>query len=128
MRSAWILIALAACSNELGGDLSLDGTPFSPSSCRSGAVYGFRGVTLRGAGGELRIASTMTGEARVALFPAGAKAEAQAALDLGACGLFTISDQSSTINDVKNVEGKAQLECTAHGHTVKGTVTFSNCH
>lgn len=128
MRVVWLCGLLVACSNELGGDLTINGVAFAPSSCRNGVVHGFRGVAVRGAAGELRIAPSMTGEAQVALFPAGARAEAQAAVDLGKCGLFSISDQSSTINDVRNVEGKASLDCTAAGFTLRGTLTFSNCH
>jgi hypothetical protein len=48
--------------------------------------------------------------------------------DLGACGSLEIEDQNSTVNDVKNVEGKATLDCAADGVAVKGSVTFENCH
>ncbi|MEZ4366526.1 MAG: hypothetical protein R2939_09600 [Kofleriaceae bacterium] len=118
-----------ACSNEVGGDLTVNGAPFAPTGCRNGVVHGFRGVALSGKdGSNLRIAASMTGEAIVAILPGGARAEAQAGLELGKCGLLTIGDQSSTINDVRNVEGKADLDCSAKGYTLKGTVTFANCH
>jgi hypothetical protein len=70
---------------------------------------------------RLRIAATQTGEANVVVMPAGA----QVGKEVGRCGSFEVTDQHSTINHVKNVEGKATLDC-ADGMAVKGHVTFSN--
>jgi hypothetical protein len=123
--AALILIAVAGCSNKLGGDVTVDGQKLEVSSCRSGAVYGFRGVEVTGKSGlRLRVASTQTGEANVVVMQPGAAV----GTDLGPCGSFEISDQHSTINDVKNVAGKAKLDCVADGVTVKGSLTFENCH
>lgn len=121
----WVVLALAtaACSNEIKSDLTVNGKPLKVSGCRNGSVYGFRGVELSGDAATLRIASTMTGEAEVVVMGGGVTGT-----ELGKCGKFVISDQSSTINDVKNVEGKAELDCSSGGFTIKGSVTFANCH
>ena len=37
-------------------------------------------------------------------------------------------DQNSTINDVKNVEGRVELNCTADGAVIKGSVSFAKYH
>ena len=117
--------ALAACTNELGGDLSVNGTPFEAASCRNGAVRGYRGVELTGkSGARIAIAATQTGAAHVAHF---AK-DADRGVEIGDCGTFQVEDQNSTVNDVKNVEGKATLDCTSGDLVIKGSVTFANCH
>ena len=47
---------------------------------------------------------------------------------MGECGSFKLEHQNSTVNDVKNVAGSAELDCKADGHSVKGKVSFENCH
>lgn len=117
--------ANCVCSNKLGGDLKINGEAFAPSGCRSGAVYGFGGVEVTGAGGRrLRVLQTPTGEAQVVMFASGATV----GTDLGVCGQISVTDQNSTINDVKNVKGKATLKCAADGVTIEGSLTFENCH
>lgn len=119
------LLVTCICSNKLGGDLKVDGEAFGASGCRNGAVYGFAGVEVTGKGGRrLRVIHTPTGAANVVVFASGA----QMGSDLGACGTIQVSDQNSTVNDVKNVEGKALLKCAADGITIEGTLTFENCH
>jgi len=120
-----ILFANCVCSNKLGGDLKVNGEPFAPNACRSGQVFGFGGVEVTGAGGRrLRVLQTPTGEAQVVLFAPGTAVGS----DLGVCGTISISDQNSTINDVKNIQGKAQLSCAADGITIEGSLAFENCH
>jgi hypothetical protein len=120
-----LLVALSACSAKLDSDMTIDGAKLEPTSCRSGAVFGFRGVELTGKSGvRLRLAATETGEANLVVIPAGAAV----GHELGHCGSFELADQNSTINDVKNVKGKATLDCTTEGTTVKGRVSFANCH
>ena len=125
----WILVPVlamaAGCSNKLGGDVTVNGEKASLSSCRNGVVYGFRGVEVTlSSGMRLRIATTQTGASDLVVMPAGASTGTR----IGACGSFSVSDQNSTINDVKNVEGKAQLDCASDGFTIKGSLTFENCH
>jgi len=36
--------------------------------------------------------------------------------------------QSSRINSITNVMGKARLACEALGHKVSGGIEFENCH
>jgi len=128
MRAALLVAAVIAgfgCTNKLGGDLRVDGDKVSLSSCRNGVVYGYTGVELTTKSGvRIRIAASLTGEAEVVVVGAGATV----GTELGRCGSLTVSDQNSTINDVKNVEGKATLDCSADGATIQGTVSFENCH
>jgi hypothetical protein len=123
--ACFFLLLGAACENKLSGSLELDGQLFELDSCRSGQVYGFSGVELRDKdGNKLRLVQTPTGDGQVILMPKGS----ETGIDLGTCGPFQVSTQNSTINDVKNVEGRAKLECSTGGHTLKGKVSFSNCH
>lgn len=118
-------VALLGCTNKLGGDLTLDGEKVEIESCRNGSIYGFRGVEVSAkSGARVRVAATPTGEAHVFVMPKGA----DVGKELGACGSFQIADQKSTVNDVRNVEGKASLDCSANGIAVKGSFTFENCH
>ena len=114
----------AGCSAKLSADLEIDGEKFVPDSCRSGAVHGFVGVEITGESGKrLRLAMTPTGEPVVILFIGES-----IGVKLGTCGSLNHSYQNSTINDVKNVKGDAKLDCDTDGHTVKGTLSFENCH
>jgi hypothetical protein len=131
MRHPWLIVTVVvavcgACSNKLGGSVEVNGEKVTFGSCRSGAVYGFRGVELSGSNGmRLRLGLIPTGAAGVIVMPKGA----DVGKDLGvACGTLTLSDQNSTVNGVKNVEGKAVLDCEAEGFKLKGEVSFKNCH
>jgi hypothetical protein len=124
---AWMVAValLVGCTNKLGGELSVDGEKLEIDSCRSGSIYGYRGVEMSAKSGiRVRVAGTATGAAHVVVMPKGAAV----GKDLGACGSLEIADQNSTVNDVKNVEGKATLDCAADGVAVKGSITFENCH
>jgi len=128
MRAKTLCVAVlwwAGCSNQLSGDLEINGERVKLTSCRNGIVYGFRGVELTADSGmRVRIAATQTGEAEVVVAPAGSDKGTR----LGLCGSFAVADQHSEINRVKNVEGKADLGCQAAGFTLKGGASFSNCH
>ena len=115
-----------ACSNKLSGSVEVNGETLKIESCRNGAVHGYRGVELTASNGmRLRVGALPTGAAGVIVMPPGATVGTE--LGVG-CGSLTISDQNSTVNNVKNVEGKAVLDCEAAGFKVKGQVTFANCH
>ena len=127
MRTLAIVAVLlaTACSNKVSGSVEVNGEKIGLSSCRNGVVYGYRGVAVNLKNGDqLRIATTQTGEAWLVVMPKGGTT----GVEIGACGTLSVSDQNSTINDVKNVEGKATLECATDGYSVKGTVSFENCH
>ena len=120
-----LVLVAVGCTNKLGGDVSVNNETLELDSCRSGVVYGFRGVEVTAKSGvRVRVGATPTGEAHVFVMAAGA----EVGKDLGACGTFQISDQNSTVNDVKNVQGKATFDCSAEGFTVKGSFNFENCH
>lgn len=120
-----IVFANCVCSNKLGGDLKMNGEPFGASSCRSGMAFGFSGVEVTGKGGtRIRVVQTPTGEGQVVLFKPGVAV----GVDLGVCSTLSISDQNSSINDVKNVKGKVALKCAADALVLEGSLSFENCH
>lgn len=129
-RIMWALalgmaLGSVACSSKLSGEIDLNGEKLAIDSCRNGVVYNFRGVELNAKNGvRLRIAATQTGEAYVVVVPK----DATVGTEVGTCGTLSITDQSSKINDVTNVKGTARLECAAKGFTIKGDVSFENCH
>jgi hypothetical protein len=125
-RAALLLCFLfAACKAKLDVDLQLDGEDFKPKSCRSGQPNGFAGIDLVDAAGKrVRLVLQTDGTSQAFLF----EPNAQQGTLIGTCGPMSVSAQNSTINDVRNVEGKATLDCSGNGHSVKGTVTFKNCH
>ncbi len=116
---------MVSCSNKIEGDVTIDDARFAIESCASGQRNGFFGVDLKGSDGRLlRLVQLPSGEPQVFLFAAGGSSSA----DLGPCGSLSVEIQNSTINDIKNIRGQAQLNCTSDEHQVKGSVTFENCH
>jgi hypothetical protein len=114
------------CSNKLSGSMEVNGEKVGFNSCRNGLVYGFRGVELSASNGmRLRLGLLPTGEAGVIVMPKGESVGKELGVE---CGSLTISDQNSTVNDVKNVQGKAVLDCEGQGYKVKGEASFENCH
>src|SRR5512134_2642276 len=101
MVRALVVVAtlVVGCSNKLSGSVDINGEKLELDSCRNGVVYGYRGVELTGKNGvRLRVATLVTGEAAVIVMPAGASVGKQLP---GACGSLELSDQNSTINDVR---------------------------
>src|SRR5690242_4971846 len=107
MRILAATLLVAACSNHVDADVTVNGEKVISDSCRSGALYGYRGVEITARSGlRLRISMTESGAAALALLPAGAPS----ATDLGACGRLTVADQHSSVDSVTNVEGRADLD------------------
>lgn len=118
-------LAFPGCKNKLSGTLTLNDKPFALESCRSGQVYGFHGVELKGSNGDrLRLVQAPGGDGLVYYFKAGQPT----GHPLGKCGPLSVTRQNSTINKVSNVEGSATLKCNAGGIKVSGNVSFKNCH
>ena len=118
-------LALVACTNKLTGELDVKGEKFVPESCRSGQALGFSGVELSAKDGRrVRIAQTAAGDGMAIFFAANETK----GIELGKCGAFSIEKQSSRINDIYNVKGSATMECDAEGVSIKGSITFENCH
>jgi len=118
-------LALAGCTSKVTGTLEVDGSPFTVEECRSGQAFGFSGIELKEAGGRrLRLLANGDGTCTAALF----KGDSQTGDRLGECGTLEMQAQSSRINSITNVMGKAQLACEAVGHKVTGGIEFENCH
>ena len=117
------LACLSGCKNEISANLTIDGETFQPTSCRSGQLNNFAGVDLVDNGGRtLRLANSPSMKP-TAILIAGTQV-----VELGPCGTMSVQRQNSSVNEVTNVEGNATLECEAEGHSIKGTVSFKNCH
>lgn len=117
MRRAVLLALLVGCSTA-HGDVTIDGETHTFTSCRSGAAYGFRGVELTARSGlRLRIAATASGEGSVVVLRRGSTT----GREIGPCGALTLVEKK------RSVEGRATLDCTAAGATIKGTVRFDDC-
>ena len=118
-------LALAGCTAKITGSLEVDGSAFEVKECRSGQAFGFSGIELTDAGGRrLRLLVNGDGTCTAALF----KGDSMTGDRLGQCGALEIQAQSSRINSITNVMGKAQLACEAGGHKVSGSIEFENCH
>jgi hypothetical protein len=121
MRWLTLVLVLGACSNKLSGEVTVDGSPFKLDSCRSGQVYNFAGVELVAEDGrKLRLVMQPDGSADAYVFASGSATGDK----VGSCGPVTVGQQNSTINNVRNVEGEARLDCAR----IKGNVKFENCH
>jgi hypothetical protein len=118
-------LALAGCTSKVTGTLEVDGSPFVVEECRSGQAFGFSGIELKDAGGRrLRLLANGDGTCTAALF----KGDSTTGDRLGQCGTLEMQAQSSRINSITNLMGKAQLSCEAAGHKVSGNIEFENCH
>jgi hypothetical protein len=130
MRRVSVLIcaaslSLAGCTSKVTGRLEVDGSPFAVEECRSGQAFGFSGIELKDATGRrLRLLANGDGTCTAALF----KGDSATGDRLGQCGTLTMEAQSSRINSITNLMGKAQLACEAVGHKVAGDIEFENCH
>lgn len=102
----------------------VNGTPFQPTSCRSGQAYGFVGVELTNAeGASLRFVQTPMNIPQVIYI---ASPGAPATL-VGTCGVLSVQQMNSTINRITNIEGVVTPQC-AGTINVAGSLRFANCH
>ncbi len=123
--SAIGLLAALGCDAHVAGRLAVDGAPFKPVQCRSGAAYHGTGVEIADAAGRrLRVGESFDGSANVILLRPGADSGDR----VGPCGLMTVEPQESRVNGIVNVGGTANLFCDHGGHQVFGYVSFENCH
>lgn len=122
LLSATLLVCLS-CRAKLSSALQIDGKAFTPTSCRSGQVNNFMGVDLiDDTGLTLRLVQSPALESSAILIVGDNVSE------LGECGKMTSQRQTSSVNEVFNIEGSATLECKDEKHSVSGSVTFANCH
>lgn len=122
--SALVALAASGCKAKLEGSLMVNGTPFQPTSCRSGQAYGFAGVELTNAeGASLRFVQTPMNVPQV-IYLASPGAPA---MMVGVCGTMSVQAMNSRINNITNVEGTVSPQC-AGPMTVAGTLRFANCH
>jgi len=127
LRTVLLLgVTLVACQAHVQSRLLVNGTPFVPSSCTSGAPFGYSGVELADATGRrLRLSSSLDGRFSGAYFAPG-ESRGQALTD---CGSLALERGSGVINGVRNLDGDATLSCVGErGHRVEGAVRFENCH
>ncbi len=127
MRALLLLLPVVAfgCSTKLSGSISLSEGKFVPTSCQSMARIGQRGVELEDdKGRRVRLIELPDGSADAFWFE-GSSGKGK---KFGDCVTLSVKDQNSTVNKVKNVMGKAELDCHKGDNELTGTVTFENCH
>lgn len=118
-------LVTTACLARTEGDLRLDRQKLDLTECRSGEIYGFVGVEfVSTTGAKVRVAATPSGAGQVFAFAPGA----MNGTDLGLCAKLELQRQSSSVDKVTNVKGRATIDCNAKGREVIGDVTFENCH
>jgi hypothetical protein len=115
---------LAGCAPTFSGELVLDQVPISPTGCRSGEHYGYRGVELDAAdGSRLRLVAQPDGSVEAFWFPPGGRLGDH----LGACGAMETERQPARVNGVHGVDGHAELACASGTHALVGALRFDNC-
>jgi len=129
-RTLLCAVAAAGCAGRVSGTLQIDGAPFKPTECWSGARYGVAGVQLADAAGK-RVRASIDlirpeqGIAQVIVFEPGQARTWEPALF---CGRMTIRNQAGRAGNYRNVEGSADLSCATEAHTIAGHVDFAYCH
>jgi hypothetical protein len=117
---------------EVSGTLSAGGPlgtwEFAADDCRSGQLDGFFGVTLtakNGAGRHIRLAAD-TVRGNLAIVEQPGATPARTVIEGSSCRRFdlTVTRTSTTINDVRALDGYALLDCDG----LSGTVSFEGCH
>ena len=125
--AALVPVALLAtsCLARTEGDLRMDKQKLDLTECRSGEIYGFVGVEFVSSNGaKVRVATSPSGAGQVFAFAPGA----MNGTDLGMCAKLVVERQSSKVDKVTNVKGRATIDCNAKNREVLGEVAFENCH
>lgn len=140
MVSKWMLglvcVALvAACSNNLTGTAdvkTLESGPFSlaPDTCYSGEREAYFGVQLedKKSGSMMRLVKDpVKGYTAVVRLP---KSDKALTVTPEGCAKFDvhIETQSSTINNIRNIKGRADIDCISGENSLRANLTFENCH
>jgi len=122
--AAYALLA-TSCVARTEGDLRMDKQKLDLTACHSGETYGFVGVEFVSSNGaKVRVAKTPSGAGQVFAFAPGA----MNGTDLGMCAKLAVERQSSSVDKVANVKGRATIDCNAKNREVIGDVAFENCH
>jgi hypothetical protein len=117
---------------EVSGTLSASGPlgtwEFAADDCRSGQLDGFFGVSLtakNGGGRRILLASDAV-RGNLAIVMQASATPARTVIEGATCRRFdlTVTRTSTTINDVRVLDGNVTLVCDG----LSGTVTFEGCH
>ena len=130
----FLVASLAGCSNKLSGELTIndDGKSlltFTPEECESAVHSNHTGVILYYDDAEVKALALTKGGYGV--FIKSDELGEEVRLNEEQCSQFevVVKPQSSSVNDVQNVEGKIQLTCQrGEKGEVKANITFQNCH
>jgi hypothetical protein len=128
-------LGVIGCSNKISGSADVttkEHGDFSikPDECVSGERQEFFGADLRQGDGRkiIRIISDPKAGYSVKVnIPDTKKA---VVVNDDVCSKFDVhvEKQNSTINNIKNVKGRAKLKCKVEGSKVKADLKFENCH
>lgn len=120
--------ALLACSSEVTGTLTVNGSKFDIAECRSGEAYTpqFPGVEFQNASGEkVRFVTKPSGGFTLYHFKPGQGLGTLVGSD---CGTVTVQTTNTKINDVSNIQGSVNANCTGGGVSVVAAVNYAKCH
>jgi len=147
MRTVWLL-ALIACNPFREGSVSgrVDGKggvgtwTFEQGTCYSGQreqYFGVIGYGPDGSGVAIKLVKDgVRGWTAIVNQADNCKAE----VENGGCRATVfapndctmldvdIRDTSTTINDIRAVDGTAKIDCSNEGGAIKGTLAFDRCH
>ena len=102
------------------GQLMVDGKPFDVTSCSPGTKHDFLGFDLKSYDKRrLWISAAPPGRARVHVFRTPVLP-----VELGRCADAVVDEVPAPIG---GVVGEFTADCSAHGHTVTGTMTVTEC-
>jgi len=146
MRFLWAVVALTACNpfkeGSISGKVESKGTlgdwVLETGPCQSGQRENFFGAVAfgpEGSGIAIKVVKDPTkGWAAVINKPETCKSGAAACKAVtvtgDGCAKFDIvvEPTNTTVNDIKVVEGKLDIECVDGNNSIKGTLNLSYCH
>jgi hypothetical protein len=128
-------LVMTGCSNELKGTIQVTAAgqtwSVTPSECASGQRQNFFGVDAReGTSDDKLVRVILDPKASYTLRLNVPGTDKGINLEGAGCSTFDIvvERQSSSINDITNVQGHIRVACDLPDLKVDADLTFSNCH
>jgi hypothetical protein len=121
----FVMLSSTDVSGELKARGELGDWTFTPDDCSSGQPEGFFGVELRSESESRRIRFAKDA-VRGGLLTIEEGGVSPRVIQGNTCKSFelTVERTSTTVNDVRVLDGKATVDC----ETMSGSVTFEGCH
>jgi hypothetical protein len=139
----WILVLLvpltfASCaSTKLNGSFLTEGPAFAnkefqPTNCYSGDREYFFGVDLTSKTDpmQIRVLQDPVKGTFVRIVNTGSEKQEEFVFDSNSCkSLRGVLKQTKwEVNEIRDMSGELELDCTVSGSSVKGNIVFQHCH